>query len=238
MNSITKISSGYTNDIYSSPVTKDSTDDSFNGSSSVSSQSDISSTSDTSGLFSFIGKINYTKIGLTIVILLFLGINVLSYLGDFLQKIKEISAPFLKNILESLGYVITETTKDVTSTAATGAKLGVDVAAGTIESGLDVIQGQLDLDHSSKKTPSPKQQQASISASLKSALSDAEDKSVPLPDDATSSTQRNGSNKSGYCYIGEDRGFRSCIYVNENDTCMSGDIFPSRELCVNPSLRE
>ena len=77
-----------------------------------------------------------------------------------------------------------------------------------------------------------------ISASLTSALTDAEDKSEPIPDDATSSTQRNGSNKSGYCYIGEDRGFRSCIYVKENETCMSGDIFPSSYLCVNPSLRE
>ena len=58
------------------------------------------------------------------------------------------------------------------------------------------------------------------------------------PDDATSSTQRTSSGKAGYCYIGEDRGFRSCVSVNERDTCMSGDIFPSNEICVNPSLRE
>jgi len=237
MNSITKIPSGVTNDIYSSPVTKDNSDDSFFGISNVSPTNDTSSSSTASGFFSFNGNTNYTKIGLTIIILLFLGVNIFSYLGDFLQKLKEISGPFLKNTLESLGYIVTETTKDVTSTAATGAKLGVDVAAGTIESGLDVIQGQLDIDDSDK-TPSHKQQQASISASLTSALADAEDKSEPIPDDATSSTQRNGSNKSGYCYIGEDRGFRSCIYVKENETCMSGDIFPSSDLCVNPSLRE
>jgi hypothetical protein len=237
MNSITKIPSGVTNDIYSSPVTKDNSDDSFFGIGNASSPNDTSSSSNTSGFFSFNGKTNYTKIGLTIIILLFLGVNIFSYLGDFLQKLKETSGPFLKNILESLGYIVTETTKDVTSTAAVGAKLGVDVAAGTIESGLDVIQGQLDIEQSDK-TPSPKQQQASISTSLTSALADAEDKSEPIPDDATSSTQRNGSNKSGYCYIGEDRGFRSCIYVKENETCMSGDIFPSNDLCVNPSLRE
>jgi hypothetical protein len=71
--------------------------------------------------------------------------------------------------------------------------------------------------------------------SLNKALSDAENK-VPEPDDATSVTQRSG--KSGYCYIGEDRGFRSCIRVGENDTCMSGDIFPTQAICINPSLRE
>ena len=230
MNSISNIPSGITNDIYSSPRTENSVSDGDLSSSTLDSSSRNS-------FFSFNVKTNYTKLGLVVIILLFLGINIFSYLGDFLQKIKETSAPFLKNTLESLGYVVTETTKDVTSLTAEGAKLGVDVAAGTIESGIDVIQGQLDLEQSSKPV-TPKQQQASISASLTSALADAEENTDPLPDDATSSTQRNGSNKSGYCYIGEDRGFRSCIYVKENDVCMSGDIFPSQDLCVNPSLRE
>ena len=58
----------------------------------------------------------------------------------------------------------------------------------------------------------------------------------PAPDDATSNTQISRS-KSGYCYIGEDRGFRSCIQVSPNDKCMSGDIFPSMDVCVNPQLR-
>ena len=43
--------------------------------------------------------------------------------------------------------------------------------------------------------------------------------------------------QSGFCYIGEDRGFRSCISVGEGDLCMSGDIFPSQEVCINPNLR-
>lgn len=183
---------------------------------------------------------NYMRIGLILAILLFLGVNVFSYLGDFLQNIKEFFAPLLKSILESLGYVVTETTKDITQLSAEGAKLGIDVAAGTVESGINVIQGQLDLDQSS-----PQQQQqtgnkymSNISSSLSTALADAEYNTEPLPDDATSSTQRTSPGKSGYCYIGEDRGFRSCIEVKDDDVCMSGDIFPSQSICVNPSLRE
>jgi hypothetical protein len=206
----------------------------------IESQSGTSSPlSSTNGFFTTDGKNNYTKIGLTIVVLLFLGVNVFSYLGDFFQKLKETSAPFFKNILESLGYVVTETTKDVTNVAAEGAKLGIEVAAGTVESGVGVIQGQLDLEQTGNSSQQQQQSaKTSISASLTSALANAEENTEPLPDDAMSSTQRNNSGKSGYCYIGEDRGFRSCISVSENDTCMSGDIFPSQEICVNPSLRE
>jgi hypothetical protein len=214
----------------------------------------MSSSGSSDGYFSTNGNTSYTRIGLIVVILLFLGVNIFAYLGDFLQVIKEAVAPLLKNILESLGYVVTETTKDVAKLSAEGAKLGIDVAAGTIESGINVIQGQLDLEQGAnqgqgqgqgqgqrRQTPSqpnnmPKQN--SLSASLSSALADAEYNSEPIPDDSMSSTQRLGPGKSGYCYIGEDRGFRSCIQVKDGDMCMSGDIFPSQAICVNPSLRE
>ena len=198
------------------------------------------------GYFTTNGKSSYIRISLIVTILLFLGVNIFSYLGNFLQHIKEFFAPFFKNILESLGYVVTESTKDVTMLTAEGAKLGIDVAAGTIESGIDVIQGQLDIENPNKyrdQQQSGQRQQSQspfkeLSASLSSALADAEEKAEPLPDDATSSTQRSSSGKAGYCYIGEDRGFRSCIQVKEGDTCMSGEIFPSNTICVNPSLRE
>ena len=55
--------------------------------------------------------------------------------------------------------------------------------------------------------------------------------------DESSSNIQIGAPKAGWCYIGEDRGFRSCAKVGVNDKCMSGDIFPSHEICVNPSLR-
>jgi len=58
------------------------------------------------------------------------------------------------------------------------------------------------------------------------------------PDDSYSTVQQNQSTgKSGWCFIGEDRGFRSCSPVSATDTCMSGDIFPNKDICVNPNLR-
>ena len=56
-------------------------------------------------------------------------------------------------------------------------------------------------------------------------------------DDSMESTIQS-SLKSGWCYVGKDRGFRSCVRVRDSDTCISGDIFPSKEICINPTLRE
>uniref|UniRef100_A0A6C0KI32 Uncharacterized protein n=1 Tax=viral metagenome TaxID=1070528 RepID=A0A6C0KI32_9ZZZZ len=44
--------------------------------------------------------------------------------------------------------------------------------------------------------------------------------------------------KSGYCYIGTDDNFRSCIKVGDNSICMSEDIFPTMDICINPNLRQ
>ncbi len=240
-NSIPK---GVTIDIDASPEDKSTSKSWFGVSnSSPSSETIVDSSSSSKSLIPK-GNSGYIRIGVIIVILLFLGVNIFSYLGDFFQNIKDTSAPIIGSILQNLGLVVTETTKDVTQITAEGAKLGVDVAAGTVESGIDVIQGQLDMDQSgsqnntSTPTTNTNAKQGSLSASLTSALADAEYNSEPLPDDATSSTQRAGPTKSGYCYIGEDRGFRSCISVKDSDVCMSGQIFPSNEICVNPSLRE
>jgi hypothetical protein len=72
--------------------------------------------------------------------------------------------------------------------------------------------------------------------SVKKALEYALKNQHPVADDATSNTQIPRA-KSGYCYIGEDRGFRSCIDVSQDMKCMSGDIFPTMDVCVNPRLR-
>ena len=60
--------------------------------------------------------------------------------------------------------------------------------------------------------------------------------SNPTPDSVTSNTQTKKI-KGGYCYIGEDRGYRSCVKVEDSNKCMSGEIFPSKDLCINANLR-
>lgn len=61
---------------------------------------------------------------------------------------------------------------------------------------------------------------------------------APRADDSTSLTQKHQSGKGGYCYIGEDRGFRSCVKVDASDKCMSGEVYSRQEICIDPTLRE
>lgn len=46
-----------------------------------------------------------------------------------------------------------------------------------------------------------------------------------------------GSNEQGYCYIGKQNNIRNCAKVSARNKCMSGDIFPTLDLCINPNLR-
>jgi hypothetical protein len=43
--------------------------------------------------------------------------------------------------------------------------------------------------------------------------------------------------EDGYCYIGYDNGQRECIQTYAGETCMSGEIFPSLDVCINPKVK-
>ena len=180
---------------------------------------------------------------LVLLLLALIGFNVFTYLDDITAWFSEtFGAPF-RSVAQFLGYAAIDTAQTTVDVTAQGTKSAVDIAAGAATSGIDVLQQTIDQkdqdqpDQKSQDQPDQKGQgQAqSSNAGLQRALSHAK-KQPPQPDDATSRTQRTG--KSGYCYIGEDRGFRSCIKVGEEDTCMSGDIFPTHAICINPRLRK
>tara|TARA_B110000008_G_C16850320_1_gene516524 strand:- start:37 stop:807 length:771 start_codon:yes stop_codon:yes gene_type:complete len=59
---------------------------------------------------------------------------------------------------------------------------------------------------------------------------------VPSPD-LSSDSDIQVASKKGYCYIGSYKGKRSCISVEKGTECMSGDIFPSMDVCINENLR-
>ena len=172
------------------------------------------------------------RYALIIIILAFLGFNLFTYLGKVTGGVADVFKP----ILGVLGIGAGETIKQTVSVSAEGTKGVVDVAAGTVGSGVDLLEQGLTGNSQRNKIDDAS---AGAGVALDAAVANAGNSDDPVPDDAGSRTQSSkASGKAGYCYIGEDRGFRSCIKVNQADMCMSGDIFPSREICVNPSLRE
>jgi hypothetical protein len=40
-----------------------------------------------------------------------------------------------------------------------------------------------------------------------------------------------------FCYIGYDKNQRECTNVYDGDICMSGQVFPTMDVCLNPNLR-
>jgi hypothetical protein len=160
---------------------------------------------------------------------------------------------WIQSFLQFIGYSSSETIKTTTSVGAAGITGSTSVAAGAVTGGVDLLEKGLNLTPE-EKIRAQSQNQAQVtalyppplrpndvkkteeSAVLSKGLANLK-KMTPMPDDATSVTQSAGRSRSGYCYIGEDRGFRSCIKVGENDQCMSGDIFPTMDICINPNLR-
>ena len=216
---------------------------------------DSNSSASDSGFLSSMGdlfKNAYFKVVMLILILAFLGFNLFKYLADATDSTTDLLGDPLKQIAAIFGYTVGETTKNIVDTSAEGTKLGVDVAAGATEDAIDLGQRALGASSTSKSGSSDKSSSSkkSSSSSKKSEPDDLDkainvsssskkkSSSIPEPDDATSRTQSSKASKSGYCYIGEDRGFRSCIKVNDPNRCMSGEIFPTRDICINPTLRE
>jgi hypothetical protein len=184
--------------------------------------------------------------GILIVLIIWVLIYNLFNLGKFTDLIQ--------SALKWIGYSTGETVKTTANVGAAGLKGGADVAANAITGSVNILEKGLNLTPE-EKMRAQSQQQAQATALnppplnpetvetsednvLSTGLANLKKMApMPSPDDATSVTQSGGRSKSGYCYIGEDRGFRSCIRVGENDQCMSGDIFPTMDICINPNLR-
>ena len=223
-------------------------------------------TSGSSGVLSsisaFLASITWQTWLIIILILALLGINIFIMLAKGTGLFAEIFRP----IFAFFGIAAIDTTKQTVQTTATGTKAGVDVVAGTTTGALDAARSNLQsggtgvkpIDQSSgyqssttAKTDNvkllseddqpqgpaggsryPGQQQEE---SLQRALNDAAKAYTVEPDSSDSAVQTGG--KAGWCYVGSERGIRTCAQIGVNDSCLSGDIFPTQDVCMNPSLR-
>lgn len=193
-----------------------------------------------------------------ILILTFLGVNIFVYLAKGTQGLSDFFAPIVNKISSIFGGVTgqvvsvsAEGSKALVSTAAQGTQSAVGASADVVNAGLTGVQqvaepGPTQQTQSSLKSQPVNTQQVDImqANTLNRALNTSTSQKQQVngedyqADDSTSSIQMSSTTgKAGWCYIGEERGFRTCAEVGVNDTCMSGDIFPSQQICVNPNLR-
>jgi len=222
-----------------------------------SSSSYLGNTSSTFGSQSFlewIQSISWQTWLIVALVLSILGFNVFYYVAQGSQQIHQ----WMEPILSFFGQNAANATKQVVNTAATGINGITNTTANTINTGINVVQGEASSSSGTTVIPNPPMQNAensltnamnggsvsSVNAGMTS-IADNNTYTANLQPEFQAPLQPIGitanssiTPQSGWCYIGEEQGYRSCASVGVNDTCMSGDIFPTKDICVNPNLRQ
>lgn len=224
-----------------STLANDNTNTLFQNTSSLNNTS-----SNNNSFFDYFKNMTFTTWIIIIFILSFLGFNIFTYLAKGTQDITNIFKPLFDKVF-GLFLLITGKTINV---SAQGANDVVKGTANVLEKGLTEIENvtsPTSLNKNKSETVQPVQPTQSTTSTstntnmntLNKALNTSKSQQPSQPDyqASESSSTINSSNQTGWCFIGEDRGYRSCSEVGLNDKCMSGDIFPSQTLCINPNLR-
>jgi hypothetical protein len=184
-----------------------------------------------------------------IIVLAFLGFNIFSYMAkgsDYLASGTEQVTGFFAPFIEKIFGTSVATASETIDVAAEGSKAVVTGTAESVNTGLTAVQDV-----------TPNNASSSVhSTSVEEHNKEIEEANNSLNNALNTSSKNNNSNhdvegdyepheasssvhtgKAGWCFIGRDRGHRTCSQVSETDKCMSGDIFPSQEICINPRLR-
>lgn len=189
---------------------------------------------------------------LLVLVLTFLGFNILYTLGDAFEKLRQLLGPLVQTILGLVGYTTGSVINKSADIAGTVTKFSVDVAEGSIQN----VGGLL------KNTSSPYVNDYTKKA-LDSVLTPEHDVSyvgeygiglpaqasapiapaptapapiAPAPDTTENPIQKPiTASKAGWCLVGEYQGVRGCVEVKDEHKCLSGQIFPSQKQCLDPS---
>jgi hypothetical protein len=186
----------------------------------------------------FSGK-NMVIVVLTVLLVLsFLGINLLASMGNLLQTISNVFGPLFTQILSVFGYTAGTVIDKSTDVVTDVAKSGIDLAGDTIQSAAELLKaasrGHVAADAVNQLDNSFKY---GNSSNLDNAINNSKPGlNQPVPDASVDPIQKPiTAGKVNWCLVGEYQGKRGCIEVNDDSKCMSGQVFPSQNMCLNPT---
>ena len=188
-----------------------------------------------------------------ILLLAYLGFNIFNYLAKGAQETNDVLSPFWAYVMSFFNYGPTSITPtDDTDVQSEPGNDTDPVADGHSSSSSNINQdggskpisaenakpNPASVSKMSPQSTAPNAPDNAQNTALNRALNISKQQELSKQDyvanDSYDSTQQG---KAGWCYIGSEEGYRSCSQVGEADTCMSGNIFPTQDVCVNPSLR-
>jgi hypothetical protein len=164
---------------------------------------------------------------LGLLVLSFIGVNLLSVSGNILDSLSEIFGPMFRNVASIFGYSTGELINTTADVASDTAKLGIDIAEGTLQN-----VGNLLKDAS--KGGMDETRRKSLEQSLRGSNCPTDRTAMAAEPDAASNNIQNSisAQKGNWCLTGEYQGTRGCVAMTEHSKCMSGQIFPNQNVCL------
>lgn len=163
-----------------------------------------------------------------LLLLSFLGINLLDILSNIIKIFVNLLGPIFNNILSFLGYTTGNVINVSADVIGDTSKAAIDIAEGTVQNvgNLLIKASKTNLDGKTKTQLDNILSKSNVSTSVEHDIPEN-----PIQNPISSS-------KNSWCYIGEYEKKRSCIAMNEHDKCMSGQVFPEQQMCLNPTLQQ
>jgi hypothetical protein len=182
---------------------------------------------------------------IALLLLSFLGINLIKGVGDFVQYIINGIAYFLRPLLSDVSFITGTVIDSSSDIIADASKTGIDIAQGTAQSVGDLFIRASDNEPHKEvnKVPLTQVNVHHKDEKKEKKIDDVINSPKPPPlnipkaDSTTNPIQKPiTSNKTGWCLIDEYEGQRNCISVGEEDKCMSQQVYPTQKMCLNPTL--
>jgi hypothetical protein len=223
---------------------------------------DYSSTeSNTSSIWSTISNLPWFTWVLIFFVLAILGFNILNYLSEGVDLLDELSKKIVNVFRRLMQWVFSDKNQYSSNTSSSNtSSSNTSNTSSNISPTVPVLNNNNINNNNNNSNNNQVSSNTSYSSNtgselekdkqeikniynedkntINQTLNQNQNETIVQSDDSYSSIQSSKiSGKSGWCFIGEDRGVRSCLNIGPNDTCMSGDIFPTNEICINPNLR-
>jgi len=167
---------------------------------------------------------------LLVILLTFsvLGVNIVLFFGMIIQKFLKTVSPLFERALSDLGYATGSAINSSSSVVSGASKKGIDILHGSLLNAGDLL---IDASDQGKTSRSLDESVNSAPPTMKPREPEADDSTNPIQNPVS-------SNKNSWCLVGEYHNKRGCIEIADGDKCMSGQVFPSQQLCLNPTLSQ
>lgn len=167
---------------------------------------------------------------LFLLILSILGTTIFIFLGNTIKEIADIILSFALKIFSFFGYTTGTVLNKTADVVGDTAKTGIDIAQGTVYDVGNIFKGASEnqVDSNTRK---------SLDDALQIRPLPLNPPKTPAPTPSENPIQKPiSASKNNWCLVGEYNEKRGCIEIGDQDKCLSGQVFPTQKMCLNPTL--